>query len=467
MIIEQLKAALSGSVVTAEEQGFDTAREALVWNGRKPARRPRLIVRAANVADVQAAVRFAAAAGLRVSPRGGGHNWSGIAQQDEIVLDLGALDTIHVDPARRVAEVGPAATNLDFVAALEPHGLAFPAGHCASVPMSGYLLGGGFGWNSGEWGMACHSVESVDLVTADGELRRASATENPDLYWAVRGAGPAFFGVVVRYRVRLQTLPRAITTSVRTYRLSDADAVARWMKAAKAVVPVNVEFTMAMSSAPPPLAGTAAKVASGIVTVFASDLAEARATLGRVAALAPEGALDVQEEIPTPFPVLYDIIGTFFPKGARYAVDAFWAEEKAADLFHGLAEAIAQAPSPRSFALGVITPSFADERPDAAFSMIGSAFGCAYAIWDEPRDDAANTAWLRRAADAVAPAVRGHYVGEADLERPERLRGCYSAEAWERLATLRDRHDPAGMFRRAGATAAAAPTQPGGAEKAA
>jgi FAD/FMN-containing dehydrogenase len=316
------------------------------------------------------------------------------------------------------------------------------------VPLSGYLLGGGFGWNAGEWGIACFGVEHVDVVTADGMLRRASATENADIFWAARGGGPEFFGVVVGYRLRLQVRPEAIVTSVHTYPLAEIDAVARWMKAAMAVVPANVEFTVVMSSPPPPLAGRAAKVASGIVNVFAKDMAEAEATLARIAALAPPGALDVQQ-MPTPFGVLYDLIMGFFPEGRRYAADAFWAADKSDDLLRGLAEAVASAPSPETFALGVVTPPNMPVPSDAAFSMIGPVFASVYSIWDNARDDAANVGWLRQTSATVLPATIGHYVGEADLERPERLRGAYAPEAWTRLKRLQKRYDPKGIFRRA------------------
>ena len=453
MTIDDLRQAVRGTVISSDASSFDSACDALTWNGRKPARRPSIIVKAASVADVQATVRFAAAQGLRISPRGGGHNWSGIVRQEGIVLDVSALNAICIDPRARTAEVGPGATNGQLIDALEPHGLAFPAGHCTPVPVSGYLLGGGFGWNVGEWGIACFGVEHVDVVTADGELRRASEAENPDIFWAARGGGPEFFGVVVGYRLRLQTLPKAIVTGVHTYPLGEIDAVVRWMKAAMAVAPVNVEFTVAMSSAPPPLAGKVAKVASGIVNVFARDMAEAEATLARIAALAPPDALDVQQ-MPTPMGVLYDIIMGFFPEKHRYAADAFWAADKSDDLLRGLAEAVAKAPSPRTFALGVVTPPNMPAPSDAAFSMFGPAFAAVYSVWDDPQADAANVGWLRQTSDAVLPSTIGHYLGEADLDRPERLRGSYSPEAWTKLKMLQERYDPKGLFRRASTTTA-------------
>lgn len=447
MDIEALKESVFGTVMTREDRAYATARADLLWNGRKPPRFPQVIVKAASVGDVQATVRFAAANGVRISVRGGGHNWSGIALQEAIVLDLSALDVIRFDAEECIAEVGPAVRNGDAARAFAARGLAFPLGHCASVPLSGYLLGGGFGWNVGAWGIACFSVESIEVVTADGELRRASAHQNPEVFWAARGAGPELFGVVTGYRLRLRPLPRAITSSVWTYRLADAAAVQRWMHEAMAVAPRNVEFTAVFSAAPPSLAGRVDKVASAIATVFADSEAEAHATLARIAAAAPAGALEIQANMPTPFEVLYAIIAQFFPEEHRYAVDSFWAAPDAGDFLARLARETDEAPSARSFSLGVVLPPPLGPLPDAAFSMIGPAFGCAYAIWQEPAEDDANVGWIRRTADALAPATVGAYLGEADLDRAGKLHRCFSTPAWNRLKALQAKYDPAGLFR--------------------
>lgn len=456
MNFDDLKRSVSGDVVTRDEARYAATRNALVWNGRKPARYPDAIVRVSSVADVQAAVRFAAAAGLRLSARGAGHQFSGIAVQEGIVLDLSALDHIDVDTDQMIATVGPAVRNGDAASVFGAHGLAFPYGHCASVPLSGYLLGGGFGWNSGQWGVACFNVASVDVVLADGKVHRASATENPDVFWAVRGGGPEFFGVVVAYRLKLRPLPRAITTSVFTYPVEDAARVERWMHETMKVVPANVEFSFMASSAPPPLAGKASKVATGIATVFADTAEEAAATLGKVASLAPAGALDIQQFIPTPFDVLYAIIGQFFPEGHRYAVDTFWSGQDNDGVLARLAAETARAPSPSTFSLGVVLPPSAMEQPlpDAAFSMAGPVFACGYSIWEDPAADDANHAWIRQLAKVMAPTTIGAYVGEADLDRPQRLEDSYSPAAWTKLQMLQTKYDPNGMFRNAQSLAA-------------
>ena len=167
MNIDAFRAAVKGAVITADEPDFGAAADAVLWNGRKQAAAPRLIVKAACVPDVIHAIRFAAEHGLRVSPRGGGHNFSGIAAQRALVLDLSGLNHVWIDSEARIAEVGPAVTNGELASQLGARGLAFPVGHCATVPMSGYLLGGGIGWNSGAWGFGFANVDSIDVVLAD------------------------------------------------------------------------------------------------------------------------------------------------------------------------------------------------------------------------------------------------------------------------------------------------------------
>lgn len=446
MDMHALRLAVRGTVVTRDDSDYEAVRAGLLWNGRKPDRFPGIVVKVKDAADVQATVRFDAAAGKRISVRGGGHHWSGVALQDGIVIDLADMNALRIDPEARIARAQPAVTNGRLCAALAEHGLAFPAGHCASVPLSGYLLGGGFGWNSGAWGIACHNVESVEVVLADGSLVTASALENADIFWAARGAGPQFFGVITEYRLRLHALPRAIRTSVWTYRPDQVEEIEGWMSRTMRRVPRNVEFTAVMAAAPPPLAGQSEKTVAAVATIFADTEEEARETLAIIAAGAPEGALDVQLALATPFEVLYQIIGQFFPQGRRFAADTNWSDDPAL-LMKRLAEAVAIAPSPESFALAVVLPPLdADRLPQGVFSRIGPAFSCVYAVWREARTDDENLRWMRNASDRLAPASLGHYVGEADLDRADRWPGAFAPEAYARLKGLQRKFDPSGRF---------------------
>jgi FAD/FMN-containing dehydrogenase len=451
---DALKRRLRGNLITEFDPEHGAACDALIWNGRKPARHARLIVRAACAADVAEAVRFAATHGLTVSPRGGGHQFTGIAARADMVIDLAALDGLRVDPRQRTARVEPAVTNLRLAAALARHDLAFPVGHCGSVPMSGYLLGGGIGWNSGAWGVACFLVDAVEVVMADGSILIASATEHADVFWAARGAGPSFFGIVTAYHVRLMAAPKAMLTTVRVYPLDRAEAVAEWAEAAMARAPANVEFTVKIA-APPPEVPVRGPLVEAIATVFAASEAEALGTLAALGKDAPE-AMQVIEAIPTPFDVLYEITARSMPAGPRYGVDAVWSDASFVEVVGRLASGVARAPSARSLALVMLRSPAAEEPGDGAFSRIGRIFGSVYAIWEDEDDDAAQLAWLRTTIDAVAPICLGSYVGEADLERGARATPTHSQPAQAHLRRLADRFDPAGLFMTARALRAAA-----------
>ncbi|MCO8146769.1 FAD-binding oxidoreductase [Rhodovulum tesquicola] len=454
MQTDTLKRRLRGNLITRFDPGHAEACDALVWNGRKPARRTRLIVRAACADDVAEAVRFAARNGLTVSPRGGGHHFTGIAAQADIVVDLGALDGLRIDPKRRVARVEPGVPNARMAAALARHDLAFPLGHCGSVPMSGYLLGGGIGWNSGAWGVACFLVEAIEVVMADGRLLTASETENAEVFWAARGAGPAFFGIVTAYHLRLMEAPKAILTELRVYPLALAGTVATWAEAAMADAPANVELTLKIAT-PPPEMPVQGPMVEAIATVFAEGDTAGHATLAELFARAPE-AMQVIGPMPTPFDVLYGFTARSMPEGLRYGVDSLWSDARFPEIVERIATGMVSAPSPRSLALMMLRSPRALPPGDGAFSRIGRIFGSVYAIWEDADEDAAQLRWLRATMAGTAPLCLGAYVGEADLENGPRRLPTHDPAADARLRDLAARFDPAGLFTTPAADCAAA-----------
>jgi FAD/FMN-containing dehydrogenase len=441
MQTRDLQKRLRGAVISALEPRHASESDALIWNGRKPARRAKLIVRAACAEDVAQAVRFAAANGLTVSPRGGGHQFTGIATQADMVIDLGSLDGLKLDAEARTARVEPAVTNARMAAALERHGLAFPLGHCGSVPMSGYLLGGGVGWNSAEWGFACFSVTAVEVVLADGQLVTASAEDHADVFWAARGAGPEFFGIVTAYHLALQPARKAISTTIRVFPASAVAVVADWAETVMAKAPACVEFTTKVTPTPN------GPVLASIATVFARTDAEACAIHTALGEGAPE-ALQVIGPMPTPFGALYEATDPSMPKGRRYGVDTVWSDARYGEVLGRIVQGMARAPSESSMALVVLRSNAVATPGTAAFSCHGRVFGAAYAIWADEAGDAANIRWLRATIDDITPLATGAYVGEADLDRPHRVLRTLSLEVSARLAKLRAAHDPAGLFLR-------------------
>lgn len=174
------------------DPGYAETWAEMLWNGLKPERFPDVIVRAASQADVVAAVRTARSVGLRVAVRAGGHSWCGSPLRDGgMLIDVSGLRGCSVDPSSATATVQPGFTGRALVRELAPYELAFPAGHCGSVALGGYLLSGGLGWNSPALGPACVSVQQIEAVTADGDVVTCDTQQNPDLFWAARGAGRA------------------------------------------------------------------------------------------------------------------------------------------------------------------------------------------------------------------------------------------------------------------------------------
>jgi FAD/FMN-containing dehydrogenase len=441
MQTKELQKRLRGVVISALEPRLASESDALIWNGRKPARRAKLIVRAACAEDVAEAVRFAAANRLTVSPRGGGHQFTGIATQADMVIDLGGLDGLKLDAEARTARVEPAVTNARMAAALERHSLAFPLGHCGGVPMSGYLLGGGVGWNSAEWGFACFSVTAVEVVLADGRIVTASAEDHADVLWAARGAGPEFFGIVTAYHLTLQPARKAISTTIRVYPATTAAAVAHWAETVMAKAPACVEFTTKVTPTPN------GPVLASIATVFARTDAEACAIHTALGEGAPE-ALHVIGPMPTPFGALYEATDPSMPKGRRYAVDTVWSNARYGEVLEQIVNDMARSPSGASMALVVLRSNAVDTPDTAAFSCHGRVFGAVYAIWEEAEEDIANVGWLRATIDDITPLATGAYVGEADLDRPNRVLPTLSPDVSARLAELRAARDPAGLFLR-------------------
>src|SRR5262245_3724643 len=184
-------AGLDGPVTWRGDRDYEPTRRGMLWNAWKPARFPDLIVRASSEQDVVAAVTFARSRGLKIAVRASGHSWCGSPLHNGgLLLDLSQLREVSIDPEARTAAIGPGVSSHGLASALAGHALGFPVGHCGHVGLSGFLLSGGLGSNSGVWGPACLSVTGVEAVTADGQLTRADEGQNAALFWAVRGAGP-------------------------------------------------------------------------------------------------------------------------------------------------------------------------------------------------------------------------------------------------------------------------------------
>ncbi|MGX1759261.1 FAD-binding oxidoreductase [Streptomyces lydicus] len=446
-----------GTPVTRGEAGYEAARSAAVWNERRPPRFPEVIVRAATEADVAHAVTCARTRGLRISMYSGGHNWSGSPLRDGgLLLDLSALRECRIAPAAgdapATATVEPAATGRELVAALTPRELAFPVGHCPTVAVGGFLLSGGLGWNSRAWGASCADVLEVRAVTADGRTVTCSETENPDLFWAARGAGPGFCAVVTRFRLALHPHPASIMTTSLTFPLTEVARVTRWAERTARRLPPYVETAFVLvPSGPRTGTAPAGPRITVTATAFATAPSEALQALEPLADC-PFGELATgrQPAAPTSFAALHEGAMSAWPPAHRYAADTLWSPQSYAGQLTRIAGAVADAPSGKSLVLSPVLP--VSEHPallrNMAFSPLGESYLVCYAIWEDPAEDEAQVRWLREAMAAADPQGDGfRYIAETDLEADAaRARRSYTPAAWDRLQEIKAQWDPDNLF---------------------
>ncbi|WP_258053800.1 FAD-binding oxidoreductase [Streptomyces sp. Ru72] len=433
--------------VRRDDADYEGIRSAAVWNGLTPARFPGVIVRPASADDVREAVSLARAQGLQVAMRSGGHSWCGSPLRDGgMLIDLSGLRTCAVDPVSATATVQPGITGRELTPELGRHGFAFPTGHCGSVALGGYLLSGGLGWNSPFRGPACAGVEEIEAVTADGEMVTCNENEHRDLFWAARGAGPGFFAAVTAFRLRLYPLPGAIASTTWTFPLADTVEVTQWATGVSSGLCPNVELSFSLTTANPGT-GPGPEVVTVTGTVFASSRQEAWDFLGplRTCPLAAR-PLSRQLNEPMTFEALYDDSATLWGPEHRYAADTLWSDADFPTLLGRLTDVFEAAPSRRSLVLAPVSPAGRPSQ-DMAFSVLGDSYVVPYAVWDDPRQDAANIGWLRQAVRAVEPLGTGHYIAETDLDAAEsRARRSFTPGGWERLQRLKAQYDPDGVF---------------------
>ena len=246
--IGQLRTVMEGPVIAPGDPGFDAARR--VWNGGID-RRPAVIARCASATDVVAAVAYACEHGLEVSVRGGAHNPAGTAVCDGgLMIDLSLLNHVAVDPAARRATVGGGALLSDVDAAAQAHGLAVPAGLVSHTGVGGLTLGGGMGWLTRKFGLSIDNLVSAEVVTADGQVRRASASEHPDLFWAIRGGG-GNFGVVTSFEFTLHVVDPIVQVGLFFWPLNQGREALRLAREITRAMPPEINAVVGALNAPP------------------------------------------------------------------------------------------------------------------------------------------------------------------------------------------------------------------------
>ena len=434
--LQDIRSSLHGEALLAGAPDYDRARS--IFNAMID-RRPALIARCADASDVAASVLFARREALAVSVKGGGHNVSGKAVcEGGLMIDLSRMKGCRVDPARRVAHAEPGLTLGELDRATAAHGLAVPTGIVSMTGIAGLALGGGLGWLAGKHGLACDNLLSAQVVTAEGRLVTASASENPDLYWAIRGGG-GNFGVVTSFEFRLHEVGSVLGGGV-AWPIERAASVLRFYR----------DFTRACPDELTVNAGLF--VVDGVALIGLNSAWIGPAKEGE-ARLKPLRTFEspVAEMIRTmSFVELQGGGDGAFPDGRRH----YWKGNFIRDLTDGAIETLirfaATSPSPYSM-IGLQHMHGAAARVpfDAtAFAHRYPQWDCLMlSQWEDPAEDSRHIAWTRGLHAALSPWLADAvYVNDLGDDEPERVRSAYGAN-FDRLTAVKAKYDPENFFR--------------------
>ncbi|KAE8390191.1 FAD binding domain protein [Aspergillus alliaceus] len=430
---------------SADVVAYETARLSRVFNRRCPDRFPRAVVKPTNESDIITAIRLAVQRNYRIAVRAGGHSfpvWS--VHDHSILLDLGAFRVLEVDQGTRTAKVSPSITSKelnDFL--IDKHGLMFHGGHCPDVGLGGFLLQGGMGWNCRNWGWACESVEAVEVVTVQGQLLVCNAQQNAELYWAARGAGPAFPGVVTKFHLRLMPYPRnGFRSSGYIYPRSCYRDAFSWVLEMAPTLDNDTEITVCTRY---PEDQEEVCVSIHFVSMKATaEEAEVALRPIHTHKSRPSGSLSEWYCREDSLGNLYVKQAKANPKGHRYHTDNAYIHNDA-DVVSVLEEAFLELPRGKSFAFWTaMNPWSRRELPDMALSMRSDHYFAIYTVWDDAKDDETCQSWVRKVMKDIDNHSVGTYLGDSDLQK-ENAR-YWASDNTRRLIEICEEWDPKGIM---------------------
>lgn len=444
---EALRGSLDGSSLAPADAGYDEARR--IWNAMID-RRPALIARCLGAPDVARCVRFARRHGVALTVRGGGHNIGGRAVADgALMVDLSGRREVRVDVEAGIAEVSPGATLGDLDAATQAHGRVVPAGIVSQTGVAGLALGGGFGWLSRRWGLTCDHLETAEVVTGEGEILTAEEDTHPELLWALRGGGGGV-GIVTSFRFRLRPLAGPVIAGM-TVHADRREGLARF-RARTADGPEDLTCLLKLGTAPPAPFLPPSLHGRPVAFTIACHSGDSERAERDLVPLRNGSRPAADLFAPRPFAEFQSMFDAGEPEGRR----DYWKSEYLGELDDELGEILLAAsnrlPSPAAnikvFQLGgavarVPAGATAAAHRDARFiAVIASA-------WERPADDEANVSWVRETWRQVyARSRRGGYANFLTEDSAAEEQGAAQRGVdLERLAWVRQRFDPDGLFR--------------------
>jgi FAD/FMN-containing dehydrogenase len=439
--IATLEDRFSGEIVLPGDAGYDDARA--VWNGSID-RRPALVVRPTGADDVVTALRFAREQELLVAVRCGGHSIPGLSTCDDgIVIDLSRINGVQVDPESRTARVGGGSLLAALDGAAQEHGLVCPVGVVSHTGVAGLTLGGGMGRLQRKLGLTIDSLLSVDLVTADGRVVRASEDENAELFWGVRGAGPNF-GIVTSFEFRLHPFDGEVTHGTVTVPIERVEEIAERFRELVETGPDELWTSFALTARPAAPGGAVATVAVlhlGAPPDAERDLAALRAL---------DSPLEDSIE-PRPYLATQRMMDAPMAWGQRFSYKSMFLASLPDELLGTWTEQMSRFPegADGGFSIWAWGRAIAAVPEDAtAFTGRDAAFwAAAEAFWTDPAVDDACRSWTRAGSAAAEPyATIGRYVNDVIETGDDVVRSVYGNMKYERLVALKREWDPDNVF---------------------
>jgi FAD/FMN-containing dehydrogenase len=446
-VIETLKTQTRGSVLLPEDPGYEASRK--IWNAMID-RRPAGILQCAGVADVMLAVSVARDNGVLVSVRGGGHNIAGSALCDDgLLIDLSAMKSVHINPDTRRAYVEPGASLGDFDHEAQAFGLATSLGINSTTGVAGLTLGGGFGWLTRKHGLTVDNLISVEIITADAKRVRASADENPDLFWAVRGGG-GNFGIVTMFEFQLHPVGPEILAGLIVYPFEDAETVLNAYRRFVDNMHADLNVWVVLRQAPPlPFLPEAVHGKDVVVLAvfFDGDPVQGMSVIEPLRSLGQPCGEHIG---PMPFKAWQKAFDPLLTPGARN----YWKSHNFAELSDGAIATVIEfadkLPSPQCETfIALLGGQSSRVTPDAtAYSARDTRFVMnMHARWESDQEDQSCIAWAREFFAKVEPFATGSvYVNFMTEEEVERIPSAYGVNQ-NRLEKIKKKYDPDNFFR--------------------
>jgi FAD/FMN-containing dehydrogenase len=430
---------LAGEILRPGEAGYEEARR--VHNGLVD-KRPALIARCRSVAEVVAAVNFARAEALELSVRGGGHNVAGLAVcEGGLMIDLSAMREIEVDPDRRVVRAQPGVIWSELNERTQEFGLVVTGGVVSTTGIAGLTLGGGFGWLMPKFGLATDNLRSAEVVIADGRVLSASASENPDLFWALRGGG-GNFGVVTSFEYGLHELGPTVTAGLIVHSFDAAADVFGFFRDYSASVSDDVMLNAVLTHPPD---HSPAKLAG----IFVAHFGTPDESHEELAPLLSFGSpLDVQVG-PMPYTVLNSLLDESFPRGALNYWKSSFLDGMSDDAIEAIVGGYASCPSPWNKVVIEHLHGALTRVPVEATAVPHRHSGYNFliaSVWNDPTETDANVAWTREAFGAVqSHRASRRYVNYLADDDTDDVRAAYGPN-YGRLVELKAKYDPGNLF---------------------